>query len=139
MSSKSEKKRTQALMDEENSRAMDARAKIVNEAKSYNFINAVFCIYSYNNLNKFSCKNMPDISPHDVFSSFDKKEYALAIEKCEIFIKSGIKHGNLALTATRHRDKEKYKEIIGSFRLANPGFNEENLEKALNHGMFVMK
>ena len=105
MTSKSEKKQKAALAKEIITRAINDRNKIVNKAKSYDFLNAVFCIYSYNNRSKSPSENVPDISPYDVFNRFDKKEYSRAVEKCNKLIDSGIKHGDLALTATRHRNE----------------------------------
>ncbi len=139
MSSKLQKKQKVAQAKELNELAFKSRSKIISEAKSYDFLNAVFCIHSYNTRSKLPPDKTPDISPYDIFVSFDEKEYALAIEKCEKLLDSGIKYGDLALKAVRYRNGEEYRQVIELFRLNNLGFNDENLDKALHYGMTIMK
>lgn len=118
---------------------IDSRNKYLEEAKSLDFLNAVFCIYFYNkDVKRWGPKPKPeDISPNEVFENYNQTEFDQAIEKCVKLIRDGRKLGDLALD--KGLDEQKYQQENESYKRNNVGFNQKNLGRAFNSGMRDMR
>ena len=118
---------------------IDIRNKFLDEAKSVDFLNAVFCIYFYNSDTKrWGPPPKPeDISPVEVFGSYDQKEYDQAIDRCKKLINDGRKLGDLALD--RALEDSEYQKAQEVYHQNNLGFSKQNLSRAFSSGMRDMR
>ncbi|QKE63333.1 hypothetical protein HNE05_08135 [Aquipseudomonas campi] len=118
---------------------IETRNKYLSEAKSVDFLNATFCIYFYNrDVKRWGPRPKPeDISPSEVFKSYDQREFDQAIERCTKLIKDSLILGNLALN--KSISKHTYQKSQESYLKNNSDFSKENLSRALSSGMRDMR
>ncbi|OZG71075.1 hypothetical protein BTA51_22090 [Hahella sp. CCB-MM4] len=127
-------------MAELSQRDIDNRIKYLEEAKSLDFLNAVFCIHFYNtDVKRWGPRPKPEnISPDEVFDSFTQEEFEQAIEKCKKLINHGRKLGDLAFDRTE-AGEQKFQKENAIYDQVNGCFNEKNLGRAFNSGMRDMR
>lgn len=118
---------------------IETRNKYLDEAKSLDFLNAVFCIYFYNkDVKMWGPRPKPeDIYPNEVFDNYDQKAFDQAIERSANLIKDGQKLGDLALD--RSLDEHTYQQAQELYHQNNLGFSKKNLSRALMSGMRDMR
>ena len=115
------------------------RAALVEEARGAAFLDAVFLIHHANTQARrwWSDPKPPEITPEEVFGSFDRRDYEEALEKVRKL------RADASYTGMAYHDYTQVKHGFGQarklLRRENPGFAERSYELATGAAITDMR
>jgi hypothetical protein len=111
------------------------RASFVEEARNAAFLDAAFLVHHYNSRARRWAPDPapPEITPEEVFGSFDRAAYEEALEKARK-LSTDAAYTGMAYFRYEHV-KHTYAQARELLRRENPGFAERSYELATGAGI----